>query len=499
MRRKILIAVMALLFMVPTMGVQAGSLGKSDPTGTPGTWYLGAEPSNLSDSNYPILFVHGLNSSASTWWDGNDMYSTAFENGYKTAFVDLYPTNDMWDNGYLLSQRIKDIYNHFGKKVVIVGHSKGGVDTQSAIVHYGASPYVERVITLSTPHHGSELADLAYSSWAGWLAGILGNKSDATYSLQTGYMNYFRSITDSNSNVNNVPFYTFGGTKWGSFGSSLYWGGLYLRAYGQNDGAVTVRSSRLPYATEIKVGDWNHSTIKEGSSTFSLFEPYLKQQSYYMSNTLTSDNQFLTSEKESKNQNVSSFIRGGIANGKQIENFYVEEGTNEVTFQLMSDQPIHDLILVDPKNRKETSLVIEEDDSDYFRGAFRHSLTLSTPEPGEWKVKSNKGTNTSYLMEVQYDSPLNQYINFSLDDKKVKVESNNKNIKLKFDTRVEFYKNGKLKEKKVNSSKNGTFDLPDLGEGIYNVTIDIEGNIGKDKFKRTQVKSIYVDQNGKVY
>ncbi|MEQ6375954.1 hypothetical protein RZN25_03855 [Bacillaceae bacterium S4-13-56] len=491
MKRKILITVLTLLLMLPTIGVQAGSLGKSDPTGEPGTWYLGSQPSNYSISNYPILFVHGLNSSASTWWDGNDMYSTAFDNGYNTAFVDLYPTNDMWDNGYLLSQRIRDIYNHFEKKVVIVGHSKGGVDAQSAIVHYGASPYVEKVITLSTPHHGSELADLAYSSWAGWLAGILGSKSDATYSLQTGYMSYFRSVTDSHYNVDNVPFYTFGGRKWGSFGSSLYWGGLYLRSYGQNDGAVTVRSSRLPYATEIKVGDWNHSTIKEGSSTFSLFEPYLKEHNYYLYSG--------SNEQQLEDQEVSSFIRGGIAKGKQIENFHVEENTNKITFNLISNQSIQDLMLMDPNGNTQTSIDIKKATTDYFKGAYHHNISISEPTAGEWTVISNSSSNPTYLMEVEYDSPFNEDVKLSPDGKKIKIETKNKKIKLKSEARIEFYKNGKLKQKQFKTPKAGEIILPDLGAGVYNVTIDMEGKVGEDKFHRTKVKTVYIDQNGKAY
>lgn len=81
-------------------------------------------------------------------------------------------------------------------------------------------------------------------------------------------MSYFRSITDSHSNVSKNRYYTLGGYKWGSFGSALYWGGLYLSSYGSNDGVVTVASSRLTGGTIIREGAWNHTTIREGSHTF---------------------------------------------------------------------------------------------------------------------------------------------------------------------------------------------------------------------------------------
>ena len=170
-------------------------------SGNPGEWYLGDTPDAVTGSRRPILFIHGFNRSSDTWYEGNDMYATAYENGYETAFIDVYPDRSMWENGALLAQKIKEIYQYFGEKIVVVAHSKGGLDTQVALVHYGADPYIERMITLATPFYGSQLADLAYSRWGSWLADILGSKNEATYSLQTGYMNRFRSETDNQPNV----------------------------------------------------------------------------------------------------------------------------------------------------------------------------------------------------------------------------------------------------------------------------------------------------------
>lgn len=142
MLKKVLLTSVTLLLVFPSI-IFAGSFGKDDPSGTPGNWYVGTTPSYVASSKHPILFVHGLNSSSSTWWEENDMYNTAYQAGFETAFIDLYPTDNMWDNGSLLAQKVKDIYSYFGEKVVVVAHSKGGVDTQSALVHYGAAPYVE--------------------------------------------------------------------------------------------------------------------------------------------------------------------------------------------------------------------------------------------------------------------------------------------------------------------------------------------------------------------
>ncbi|UXH45215.1 hypothetical protein N5C46_03885 [Rossellomorea vietnamensis] len=493
MIKKISMTILALFLLLPSWSM-AGSFGNDDPSGVPGQWYVGSTPSYVAPSKQPILFVHGLNSSSNTWWNENNMYDTAYQNGYETAFIDLYPTKNMWDNGALLAQKIREIYNYYGEKVVVVAHSKGGIDTQSALVHYGAFPYVSRVITLSTPHHGSQLADLAYSSWAGWLAGILGSKNDATYSLQTGYMAYFRSETDQHVNVNKNPIYTFGGTKWGSFGSSLYWGGLYLRPYGSNDGAVTVNSSRLPYATELRVGDWNHFTIKEGSSTFSLFRDYLNE-----TNINSTGSKTLSKEQSSSlNTEASWFVRGGETNGKKVEKVMVEAGAESVTFDWVSDSSSSQMALKDPSGKMTSSFHVKKDDSEYFKGAYHHTITIQKPASGEWTLESHPSSPEKYLMVVSFDSLLNDSVEVNIVQDEIILNKKDKKVDLIHDMTLEYYKNGKLKEHNV-KSKNGSLKLPKLGEGVYNITVDLDGKKNKNKFNRTIIKTIYVDSTGKVF
>ncbi len=490
-----LFVLFVMFFLVSPSFSQAGSIKDNLAPGNPGVWYLGETPSSVADSKHPILFVHGLNSASNTWWENNNMYSTAYQNGYETSFVDLYPTKNMWDNGSLLSQKIQEIYQHFGEKVVVVAHSKGGIDTQSALVHYGADPYVERLITLSSPHYGSQLADLAYSGGAGWLAAIIGSQNDATYSLQTGYMNYFRSQTDSHPNVSNTPIYTFGGTKWGSFGSALYWGGLYLWPYGSNDGAVTVKNSRLPYATELAVGDWNHTTIKEGSTTFPLFKSYLNENQYSLASLQTTS----LEEKEPGEESAGQYVAGGKYQGQRIEDVQVEAGANAVTFDWISDQKNTALELIGPDNKTHTAFETNQDDTGYFDGAYHHSITIDQPAAGKWSVEATSGSEERYLLNTTFDSPLNDLVQVALDEKNIKVKDHN--LKAKTTMTFEYYKNGKLKQGKVkaNQKANGSFTPPNLGEGMYNMTIQVEGKYNKEKFERTIIKTMYVDNQGKRY
>lgn len=471
---------MVLLLMVP-VATRAGGLGGGS-SGTPGTWYVGSNPAWVDPAKAPIVFIHGYNSSASIWWDGNDMYETALANGYQTAFIDLYPERDMWENGAMLAGKLKQIYEYFGnKKLVVVGHSKGGVDTQTALVHYGAHQYVSNVITLSSPHHGTQLSDLAHSSSAWWLAALLGNNNDATRSLMTGNMKYFRSITDGKPETKLNRYYTLGGYKWGSFGSALYWGGLYLSSYGSNDGVVTISSSRLPGGTIVREGAWNHTTIREGSYTFSVFKPYTMSEQPAISNTFESAGSM---EEPETNQ----IVKGGKAEKAIRESFVIEDGAESFQMAFLSEKKISSLKLKGPDGQEYKALAIEQDSGDFFKGAWVHTFKIDKPEGGNWKVT---GPAASYLLVVGIESPLDDELN-KAKSQSVKVSYKTKWIKYDLDGKKKLKEAGK-------GSKAGKVLDGDLTEpGVYNLTTEVTGVDAKGKpFERTIIESIYVDENGK--
>ncbi|BAB05615.1 triacylglycerol lipase [Halalkalibacterium halodurans] len=495
---KKLVGLMMMMFLL-IIPVDAFA-GKFDPPGNPGHWYAGDDPGSIDPNKAPIVFVHGLNSSSHTWWDGNDMYDTARANGYQTAFVDLYPVKDMWDNGSMLATMLEEIYHHFGRKpLVLVTHSKGGVDSQTALVHYGAHPYVSNVITLSTPHHGSQLADLAYSSWAGWLAEIIGGRNDGTYSLQTGHMAYYRSLTDSHAHHRTNPIYTLAGTSWGSFGGSLYWGGLYLSQYGQNDGAVTVSSSRLPYARELAVSNWDHYNINNGRTTFQHFRSYLTPNRHTVStmNAQAEVDQPLAS---------ATIFRGGEEQGEVKEVVTVEDGVQTITFDYLSDAPLQDVTVTAPNGDKYPLNQVVEVEGE-FAGAWQHIATVTNPQVGEWTVTAKHVKTHPYLLTVQLEGGVTDQLEIEIPtvtNEKIKTKGAKINKqKLKYDVQVEYTNpaNKTVTQKvKARVTKDGELYLPLNKEGSYTITLDVSGETtNKAPFERTIVKNVYVDKNGKLF
>lgn len=475
--KKIAFLIAALLFLYPLTS-EAGFKGGD---GDPGYWFTGDPIEAPDPQKPPIVFIHGLNGSSSIWFDENDMSKQAWKNGYETAYIDLYPDKDMRDNGALLSSKLREMYEHFGRKMILVSYSKGGIDTQSALIYHDAYRYVEHVITLGTPHYGSQLADLAYSNWAGWLAGIIGVKNDAVYSLQTGYMASFREQADSHPNRGKTRYYTLAGNKIGGFGSVLFFGGVYLNVFGSNDGAVVEKNARLPYATNVAAGKWDHFSIIKGNITFPVFQSLL---------TIRQN----ANTGSSKTENTSyPYIRGGINEGIKEEEFSVEKGVKEITVHWLSNHSSGNIKLTDPHGKAVTGFSLSKT-ADVFKGGFVHSATVKHPVAGKWKISSSVKQKEAYLFVTTFDSRLDQQIAKTLDAKTSSLAN------VKTAVRSIRYENGKQVEKKeLKSATAKTLQqyLSFKQAGMYSVTLDISGKTADDKaFNRTIIKSVYVNDKG---
>ncbi|MFZ5822903.1 MAG: esterase/lipase family protein [Bacillota bacterium] len=380
--------------------------GPVQPAGFPGSWYLGATPPNLDPTKPVLVFVHGKGGSAATWWaetvyhGTNDMYAYAYNNGYQTAFVDLEPEGDMWVNGELLQQQLAEITTHVGvERVVIIAHSKGGVDANAAAAFFGAGPMIEKVITLGSPHWGTPIADLAYSTWTWWLAALLGQRTDATYVVQTGYMAWFRSVADGTSD--GVAYYTLGGRKCGPFLTALWWGCMYLD--GEDDGVVPMDFSHKPRATVVADGWWDHDEIRMGSRVWGPIQQVLQSS--------TSGQQFspsLAGGLTAGGGLTNMLARGGEVTGTAGgEPFPVESGVRGLTLIFYASSPDFVATLTGPDGSSyAVTMQSQVSGGEIFAGAWMGSVEIAKPVAGEWRFSAAAAQRTGYLMVAALDSDL---------------------------------------------------------------------------------------------
>jgi len=521
------LTVLMLIFLLSVTlipaGAFAGSTTPEAPKAPAGSWTEGPAPNRVDPAKPALLFVHGLNSSAEVWTkNNNDMLQKARDAGYQTASINLYDANgtsqDMWDNGKLLADKIKVISNHFGKKLIIIAHSKGGVDTQTALVYNGAAPYVQRVITLSSPHHGSQLADLAYSSWAGWLADIVGSQNPGTSTLQTSYMKYFRTKTDALSNATTIPFFTFAGDNWSGGTASYILGGLYLSSFGKNDGVVTVDNAKLPGGRVVKVGSWDHAKVRTGSYVFSLILPYLQANTPALNQeteAFSAASSLTASAVQSTYNEIdnSYFIRGGDYNGKASETLTVENGVQSIDLDWISDKRVSQLELTKPDGTSELLQVKAGRDEEIFAGAWHHSAVVTNPQPGIYKLNAVIPDHGAYLLIARYHAVQVPELKYNLNavGPRLNLKSQDSPASVTQVTyQVQYYgdpqqgittasKGLTLQQKTVNPT--GQIELSKADKpGIYSVTYEINGTTAAGyPYRRTAVQSIYIDADGNKY
>ncbi|WP_077705631.1 esterase/lipase family protein [Virgibacillus dokdonensis] len=483
---------------------KGSAMGKGDNGNdeTPGEWFVGETPTNPIPDAPLLLFVPGLNNVAQVFWEDGGLYEAAFEAGYETVFIQLHDAGgasaDMWDNGKLLAEKITEISDQFqGKPITIIAYSKGGVDAQAAATYYGAWQYIDRIITLSSPHHGSELADLANSSWAGWLAELLGMRGEGTSAVETGYMEHFRSLTDEETYAYVNDYYTLGGTDWGSVFSSTWFGGMYLSSYGDNDGVVTTVSSRLPKGEEVAIGDWNHTSIRS-NRIFPIIQDDVLQGNN------PSRDYLIYKEQISKTAKTEQYVHGDALRNNKAEKhlFPIEDAIDKVNIQLYTANPLQRVELIDPNGKVYDDVQVTQQEGGFFAGATGYHIQINQPSAGEWSLKMRSEKKNAYLLHGQYDKAIQKQILSETQDRgsDSKWKTNKKQVKEEsIEVHYTIVESGQQIPVVTATSKG----LPLLSKEFsqlkknrsYNITMDINGEtISGSPFKRTVVDSVYLSE-----
>jgi pimeloyl-ACP methyl ester carboxylesterase len=225
-----------------------------------------------------VVFVHGLKGRAYDWWVQNDMYWAAFNARYRTAFISMNLDNtpneaSTEDNALVLKDALPVIAAHYGvSKMYLVGHSKGGVDIQAAMLQPGISDLAKAVFTISTPNAGTELADWAFGPGSA-IAQQLGLLIPGVASMQTATMAAFRAQADPVLRASGVPFYTITGNSISGHPITQITGQILaaLVPGEASDGLVTVDRTQLPpdYSSDLGTVTNNHFKTDAGLSSWS--------------------------------------------------------------------------------------------------------------------------------------------------------------------------------------------------------------------------------------
>ena len=112
-------------------------------------------------TRYPILMVHGVffrDFKYLNYW--GRIPQELEKNGARIFYGNHQSAASVENSAQEIADRIAAIINETGcEKVNVIAHSKGGLDTKTAIALKGMAPYVASLTTVNTPHLGCEFAE----------------------------------------------------------------------------------------------------------------------------------------------------------------------------------------------------------------------------------------------------------------------------------------------------------------------------------------------------
>ncbi len=116
---------------------------------------------------YPVVLMHGFGMIAGLRRGGHyrDSAESLRLRGVRAYAPNVAPYNTVAARGEMWVRRIERIMVETrSSKVNLVAHSMGGLDARWIIAHHGFGDRVASLVTVSTPHRGSSLAEFILSS-----------------------------------------------------------------------------------------------------------------------------------------------------------------------------------------------------------------------------------------------------------------------------------------------------------------------------------------------
>ncbi len=184
----------------------------------------------------PIVFVHGWNSSGSTW---NTMASRFAANGYTAAQLNKWSYTTSQSNvttAQQLANEVQRVRSATGAaKVDIVSHSMGGLSSRYYLKNLGGQASVDEWVSIAGPNHGTNFANLCFQT--------------SCYEMRAG-STFLTALNSGDETPGDVVRY---GTWWSPCDEVI------------NPDTSTILSG----ATNTQTACLSHSGIKDSATTYS--------------------------------------------------------------------------------------------------------------------------------------------------------------------------------------------------------------------------------------
>ncbi len=110
----------------------------------------------------PVILLHGLFQNRSClFWLQRRLQSAGYS---RVISINTPPWRDLETLTEVLAKKVDELrIQTKGAKVLLVGHSMGGIIARNYVQNRGGAAYVKGMVTLGSPHHGSKLAPFAIS------------------------------------------------------------------------------------------------------------------------------------------------------------------------------------------------------------------------------------------------------------------------------------------------------------------------------------------------
>jgi triacylglycerol lipase len=197
----------------------------------------------VAQARDPILFVHGWNSSASTW---NTVVSRFAADGWTSAELNTWSYNTAQSNATTAQQlatKVNSVLAATGAaKLDLISHSMGGLSTRYYVKNLGGGSRVDEFVSLAGPNHGTGTANLCF-----W--------NTSCFEMRPG--SSFLNALNSGDETPSTPRY---GTWWSPCDEVI------------NPDTSTILSG----AANTQTSCLSHSGVKDGASVYAQMREFVR-------------------------------------------------------------------------------------------------------------------------------------------------------------------------------------------------------------------------------